>query len=58
MKEKYRVHKSGTIHLLAGCCKTRSKIKEENYFEVFTHSEAEERLAEKHINWHNCSLCD
>lgn len=55
---RYRVHRAGTIHCLAGCCKLGQRIKEDNYFEVYTKEEANEQLKAKHIVPHDCLLCD
>ena len=54
---RYRVHKGGTIHCLAGCCKRGLKIKEENYFEVYTKEEAIEKLKAKHVVPNECPFC-
>ena len=51
---RYRVHRAGTIHCLAGCCKLGQRIKEDNYFEVYTKEEANEQLKAKHIVPHDC----
>lgn len=54
---KYRVHKSGTIHYLAGCCKRGQKIKEDNFFEVYTKEEAFEKLKAKNVVPNKCPFC-
>ena len=55
---RYRVHKAGTIHCLAGCCKKGQKIKEDNFFEVYTKEEAVEKLKSKNVVPNMCFFCD
>ena len=55
---RYRFHKKGTIHCLAGCCKIGQKIKADNYIEVFTVEEAKAWLWERRIVANKCSFCD